>query len=423
MSYKILENNAVDNTNIEGAAFNKFVAGKKSGIIEFANNCSLSATGNVLIISNGILLIGGVRVRITEPESFTISSAPVIDTRYQVIAQLINTDGENFDFSVFIQDILPLVQNDIVADAGVYQLELGRFTHTTTGEIDDVIRTADILTAGPKGDKGLDGLGSNPNLLINGDFAINQRGASSYVYTSAKIYGVDRWYLTVANVTASVSGTTLTLTSTNTSAGVMLSQDLENFAKYKSKTVTVSFNATRSAGSFAIQVSDGVDTTTSSYISATGTVTATHTVNASATKLTVSIMQDAVATTITPIYCKLELGSIATPFVPPLRAEELPKCQRYGIPIRLHGGANYATSTTSILCGIPLPTTLRTSPTITVSTQPTVGGNGSTYTATNALVGNIFANVVTLLIITSGLTENEIYALQGGMAFLDAEIY
>ena len=270
----------------------------------------------------------------------------------------------------------------------------------------------------------------NPNLLINGDFAINQRGASSYVYTSAKIYGVDRWYLTVANVTASVSGTTLTLTSTNTSAGVMQSQDLENFAKFKSKTVTVSFNATRSAGSFAIQVSDGVDTTTSSYISATGTVTATHTVNASATKLTVSIMQGSVATTITPIYCKLELGSIATPFVPPLTAEELLKCQRYYWKLNSASAfANIASGifrdTTKFRALFYTPTVMRTSSTVTINGTLTLL-NASVISTTEYASLSFQGNIRVVQITASSAQTAGSYAvvsLDGGSVEFDAEIY
>ena len=48
---------------------------------------------------------------------------------------------------------------------------------------------------------------SNPNLLINPDFKINQRGNSTYSSTnSKKIYTVDRWNIYNANLNASTKG-------------------------------------------------------------------------------------------------------------------------------------------------------------------------------------------------------------------------
>lgn len=448
MSYKILENNAIDNTNIEGAVFNKFVAGRKSGIIEFANNCSLSSTGNSVIISTGILLLSGVRVRLTAPESFTVTSAPVVDTRYQVIAQLINTDGENFTFSIFPQDVLPLVQNDILNDAGVYQLELGRFTHLTTGDIEDVVRTADILTAGgggadfeigevttemlaegipaevdiekrteddktfldftfaiPKGDKG-----SNPNILINGDFAINQRGQTSY--TGATNYTVDRWQRGTSFITASVLNKGVRLTaSTSATTGenfYLYNQTIEDYAKYAGQIVTASLayeNNTFANGKINIRC-DNTSNYSSATMSTSGIITFTLTLPSSITSSLKLIITgshtNGTAETIDLLYAKLELGSIATPFIPPLTAEELPKCQRYYQKIMTLSGLNIfgfgvLRDTTNLRTAVPISVPLRTTPTVAVI------GSRSFNFATNTTYTPDGATTI------SGASPNQIY--------------
>lgn len=121
---------------------------------------------------------------------------------------------------------------------------------------------------------------SNPNALINTDFAVNQRGVSGTI--TAAGYFVDCWKLVSGEVTVNSDGT-ITLDGT-------ISQTLEN---------AVGDNATASASAG-----------TASYNNSTKTFTLT-------------------ATGENIAWAKLELGSIATPFVPPDPATELAKCQRY----------------------------------------------------------------------------------------------
>lgn len=67
---------------------------------------------------------------------------------------------------------------------------------------------------------------SNPNLLINPDFNINQRGSTVYDYStqSSEKYTVDRWRCNYLKVTPSDSGVTLEATSNNG----YFTQQLEN---------------------------------------------------------------------------------------------------------------------------------------------------------------------------------------------------
>nr|DAH53919.1 MAG TPA: hypothetical protein [Caudoviricetes sp.] len=147
MAYRILEANNVENENIDGAAFNNFAAGNQSGIMGgFLSECTLSAAGNAVSVAPGCLLIHGIRVRLTAPEIITITSTPKADQQYQLIAQVVLADNNAVTFSLFAQISGALVQDDLFVDgSGTYQLELGRFKHSTDGSITDVVRVAPVI--------------------------------------------------------------------------------------------------------------------------------------------------------------------------------------------------------------------------------------------------------------------------------------
>ena len=147
MAYKILENDGVDITNIDGAVLNNFSAGNRSGLVGgFLNECALSSTGNSIILSTGCLMLHGVRVKISEVESVVMSSTPSQDTRYQLIAQVIVDTAGKVEFSLFAQAVQSLIQNAFLVDGmGTYQLEIGQFTHTTSGTITDIVKTANVI--------------------------------------------------------------------------------------------------------------------------------------------------------------------------------------------------------------------------------------------------------------------------------------
>lgn len=130
---------------------------------------------------------------------------------------------------------------------------------------------------------------SNPNLLINPDFKINQRGKSGTIIPNKNVdgedihtYFVDRWGVDSGSVTINADGT-LTLNGT-------ISQILEN-------SVGTNVTASVSAGTAAY------DNTTQTF--------------------TITGNGDVIS------WAKLEIGSIATPFITPDPVEELRKCQRY----------------------------------------------------------------------------------------------
>lgn len=155
-------------------------------------------------------------------------------------------------------------------------------------------------------------VGSNPNLLINGDFQVNQRGATSY---SNGVYTVDRWKLH--------DGGSLTVNDGYvTFSGTALRQAIEmsNFVE-QSYTLSVKYKDV-GIKSFVFENYDG------SYkeIKVDGFKCALQ-YSTNSNSLLVYLWNG--DSDINVEYVKLEQGSVATPFIPRLYAEELALCQRY----------------------------------------------------------------------------------------------
>lgn len=211
-------------------------------------------------------------------------------------------------------------------------------------------KLADVATSGSYSDLSDKPTISNPNLLINPDFKINQRAVSGTIAPNKNAdgedihtYFVDRWGIDSGSVTINSDGT-LTLNGT-------ISQILEN-------TVGTNVTASVSAG-------------TASYDNSTKTFTIT-------------------GNGVTISWAKLETGSTPTPFSPPDTATELMKCKRYyqrfvGTTIQI--GTGFLLSANSAIIILPLPQQMRaTIPTINFSGKiylwykGHIAGNGTTAT-------------------------------------------
>ena len=165
----------------------------------------------------------------------------------------------------------------------------------------------------------------NPNLLINPDFRINQRDITGTIRPVATpgmgdfhTYFVDRWGIDSGFVTIN-SDDTLTLNGT-------MSQILEN-------AVGSNVTASVSAGTAVYD-----DTTKTFTITGNGDIIS---------------------------WAKLEIGSAATPFVPPNITEEQIKCQRYylGLNTYIRYPMTRLTSSTIDFI-IPVNAMMRATPTI-----------------------------------------------------------
>lgn len=204
---------------------------------------------------------------------------------------------------------------------------------------------------------------SNPNILINGDFQVWQRGTE---FTVAG-YTADRWLLSIgagatAKITKLQKGPGMHIETTGN--GIQLDTLLEgaDTAKLSSNTVTISLEHDpsleveirlryRDSGVFKVIGGTNDDVMT---------VELPELTNANQFDVSLSIKG-----TGNLYFVKLELGEIATPFVPRSYAEELALCQRYGIRGTLQGDCLYRSSVNGndAYFYLPIPTSLRTKPT------------------------------------------------------------
>ena len=149
--FKILDQNGIDNENIDGGAFNNFAAGNRDGILKgVLNECSLVAEGNSISIGTGVIILQGIRVKITDPEIISVSSVPSEPVRYQIVAQLVMEEGD-LSCSFFVRIPTELIKDNFYNSGkgnGIYQQELGRVTHGTNGDLTDIQRTLDIISGG-----------------------------------------------------------------------------------------------------------------------------------------------------------------------------------------------------------------------------------------------------------------------------------
>ena len=176
MSYKILTKNGIDNTNIDGARGEYFNSGMRDGIVQGALNEGLftATANNIISLDTCELRIAGHRIVIDEPVYHTFTNAPSSDTRYAFVAQIVVDANQNVDFSLFVQSAdTPLIQNDLyktINGSGTYQVEIGKFTLTTSLSIEDVIRTIDVITGGiGKGNVGKINIGNVTTQTLDPD--------------------------------------------------------------------------------------------------------------------------------------------------------------------------------------------------------------------------------------------------------------
>ena len=163
----------------------------------------------------------------------------------------------------------------------------------------------------------------NPNLLINPDFKINQRGDTSYESASSttikNVYSVDRWSL-YGHKLAVNSDKSITLSPTSYSNGTF-SQILEDAVEGD---VTIQVYVAGISGSATVLVTQSDGTATSNVGNLKNGLNVFH-FNKGIKKLYIRVLSG----TLTLKYAKVEQGTVATPFITPNPAEELVKCERF----------------------------------------------------------------------------------------------
>ena len=205
---------------------------------------------------------------------------------------------------------------------------------------------------------------SNPNLLINGDFQVWQRGTN---FNGANIYTADRWK---TNFNA-------TVTNQNGKAHVHANEQYGGLIQFIEFDYIKQFIQGRDiSGTIKLNVISGYVTFVVQFIpkSSAPTITKYITVNDGVNSLTLTAPDnlDNYKTFECLVYgdpnaeyeieyMKVELGSTPTPLIPRLYGEELALCQRYYQIIRFGG---YCTHDTSYLpCVVNFPVQMRIVPT------------------------------------------------------------
>lgn len=266
----------------------------------------------------------------------------------------------------------------------------------------------------------------NPNLLINGDFQINQRNRTVYNTVG---YCVDRWYILSGGISVTPDATQgLKIEYTGNSWAIVV-QDVDRDLKDGIYTLSISVdgrqyqkqvNLTKTMGNVDIPILNFGSARVSygnvtnrygvQFIAATGSWSGSvHYVN----------------------WIKLEYGDYATPFVPKSYSEELFDCQYYYQKVRVQDGTTASTATVFYPTA-SLARTMRigsgtTGVKFTESTAGTsnVRGQGQNYAsgftvALNAMYSNSIGLVVSFS--TNTLTSQYVYYLVNCEVILDCEL-
>lgn len=169
---------------------------------------------------------------------------------------------------------------------------------------------------------------SNPNLLINPDFKINQRGQEEYDAVGG--YCVDCWGIAGDELTKDklVIHSDHVTFQRYMNTGNSLQQLIENPERFAGKTITLSA-LTGGSDDYSLRIRYNDTRETSAHSLVNGVSTFTMTLPENLTLLAVCLQCRTTGAEVDVYWMKLEIGSVATPFTPPDHATELAKCQRY----------------------------------------------------------------------------------------------
>jgi len=255
---------------------------------------------------------------------------------------------------------------------------------------------------------------SNPNLLDNPWFTVNQRGQSSYSSGDGGLT-FDRWKLyggSQISATVAKSNDVITITKGSGSAYTQLGEKLEDYSLLEGKTLTMS--VLLADGTIKSGTAQFVDASTNFYfLIESGDFALSFTAGY------FSIVVYGASKQFKAF--KLELGSVSTlaQDTAPNYATELLKCQRYFQRIKRGStftnsiGFGFASSETQARIFIPLPVEMRATPTATISSLShyRVVGNGGVQTPSAISVTSKETNGVNVNCTGTSLITNQIYNL------------
>lgn len=217
---------------------------------------------------------------------------------------------------------------------------------------------------------------SNPNLLINGDFQVWQRGESFSGYENA--YCADRWNIRNANHPTHLIEKSSDVPSNcymQNSIHIVENYDGNTYLQYHFEqplrgTYTLSFWYKSTAVFNSYIVDNGSFSHLGTLTAASSWTKVVYTFTASSLSR-INLIQSLNTGECYITGVKLEIGTRATEFVPRLYAEELAMCQRYSYvfaPCDHYTLAYhiFKSSENSLNFSVQLPTTMRATPSLRV---------------------------------------------------------
>lgn len=247
---------------------------------------------------------------------------------------------------------------------------------------------------------------SNPNLLINPDFKINQRGKSTYSSTGAGAT-VDRWIGTNVKTVVNSDGT---VTVSSLSGTGYYTQFEENIS-YGKHTYSIYVQAITGTVKAFYRSEGSKDNELGTLKQGLNTFTSVD------DKFRGFFLNVAGGSSVTLKYVKVEQGAVATSFIAPNMAEELTKCYRFYQRMKPHYSGYVAKFQTTYF-PIPIKAQTRTTGTITVSDKQ--NSYNITGVSTTWSVGSDDYNKCPYIGFTTDLDG---YARLNCIVEIDAEFY
>lgn len=312
----------LENINLNGAQVSAELHGFMyqgvygySGIYNFDNNCEAEIqSNNEIKIKSGLLINKGRFLRIKGTESVMIQNGSSGVNRTDLIVARFTTDGINEKHVLAVikgtsESVPSYTNGDIYNGATACELPLYA-VHLTGTKVDAVTQVCDTIYSN---DFSIGQNVYNDNLVLNGNFTINQRGKSTYKNdTWTNEYTVDRW-ISAKSIVEPISGQGVKVTSLSTNGSSVWFKQL--FEQTYSGSHTLSCMVTQITGEVYL------------YSKAKGVK-----LQLGENKMNIEDVKQvsfelAQGASVTISYVKLEKGEIATKFVAPSFGEEYTKCQ------------------------------------------------------------------------------------------------
>lgn len=252
---------------------------------------------------------------------------------------------------------------------------------------------------------------SNPNLLINPDFKINQRGKSTYTAESV-IYTVDRWKAWRITVNIDENGYINIANNAYQDEGI-LRQQLESAIDGPS---TLSCYVESVSGTVKME-----EPNSNSKIILKQGLNILH-VDGNADSFKITLVR---GSNVTLKWAKLEQGKVATAFIAPNMAEEITKCKRYFQVLNVFEGFVGSVSYWNLYTKFYVGAMRTTSPTITANVSSATINLSGDNTDRKLQLGNSITPTMYLneLIITHKSATNFGYSAFTACIFRSAIIY